>query len=49
MFILTTFFSLFRTCVKFYSDADEINATALRDHCSSLISAHWDDLTGKKI
>ncbi|XP_077288215.1 rabankyrin-5 [Arctopsyche grandis] len=36
-----------RTCVKFYSAADEINATALKDHCSSLISAHWEDLTGE--
>lgn len=39
-------FLIFRTCVKFYSAADEINATALKEHCSGLISAHWDDLTG---
>ncbi|XP_045517988.1 rabankyrin-5 [Pieris brassicae] len=36
-----------RTCVKFYSAADEIGATALKEHCSGLISAHWDDLTGE--
>ncbi|XP_013141938.1 PREDICTED: serine/threonine-protein phosphatase 6 regulatory ankyrin repeat subunit A [Papilio polytes] len=35
-----------RTCVKFYSAADEIGATALKEHCSGLISTHWDDLTG---
>ncbi|XP_063628854.1 rabankyrin-5 [Cydia splendana] len=36
-----------RTCVKFYSAADEIGASALKEHCSGLISAHWDDLTGE--
>lgn len=35
-----------RSCVKFYSAADEIGANALKEHCSGLISAHWDDLTG---
>ncbi|GBP26999.1 Rabankyrin-5 [Eumeta japonica] len=35
-----------RTCVKFYSAGDEIGANALKEHCSGLISAHWDDLTG---
>ncbi|XP_013167639.1 PREDICTED: serine/threonine-protein phosphatase 6 regulatory ankyrin repeat subunit C [Papilio xuthus] len=35
-----------RTCVKFYSAADEIGASALKEHCSGLISTHWDDLTG---
>lgn len=33
-----------RTCVKFYSVAEEINAIHLREYCSGLISAHWDDL-----
>ncbi|XP_041972423.1 rabankyrin-5 [Aricia agestis] len=36
-----------RNCVKFYSAADEISASALKEHCSGLISAHWDDLTGE--
>ncbi|XP_060806538.1 rabankyrin-5 isoform X1 [Amyelois transitella] len=36
-----------RSCVKFYSAADEIGASALKEHCSGLISAHWDDLTGE--
>ncbi|VVC93127.1 unnamed protein product, partial [Leptidea sinapis] len=36
-----------RTCVKFYSAADEIGATGLKEHCSGLISAHWDDLSGE--
>lgn len=35
-----------RTCVKFYSVADDIGANTLKEHCSGLISAHWDDLTG---
>ncbi|KAF5296308.1 hypothetical protein FQA39_LY12525 [Lamprigera yunnana] len=33
-----------RTCVRFYSVAEEINASNLRNYCSSLISTHWDDL-----
>lgn len=33
-----------RTCVKFYSVAEEINANNLREYCSSVISTHWDDL-----
>ncbi|XP_030757368.1 rabankyrin-5 [Sitophilus oryzae] len=33
-----------RTCVKFYSVAEEIQATSLREYCSGLISTHWDDL-----
>lgn len=35
-----------RNCVKFYSVADDIEANILKEHCSSLISTHWDDLTG---
>lgn len=30
-----------RNCVKLYTTADEIGASTLRDHCSTLISAHW--------
>ena len=30
-----------KNCVKLYTTADEIGATALRDHCSTLISTHW--------
>ncbi|XP_066251901.1 rabankyrin-5 isoform X2 [Euwallacea similis] len=33
-----------RNCVKFYSVAEEIHATSLREYCSGLISTHWDDL-----
>lgn len=30
-----------KNCVKFYTTADEIGAQTLKEHCSSLISAHW--------
>lgn len=30
-----------RNCVRFYTTADEIGAESLKEHCSSLISAHW--------
>lgn len=33
-----------RSCVKFYSVAEEVNAGNLREYCSGLISTHWDDL-----
>ncbi|XP_060532687.1 rabankyrin-5 isoform X2 [Cylas formicarius] len=33
-----------RSCVKFYSVAEEIQASSLREYCSGLISTHWDDL-----
>lgn len=33
-----------RTCVKFYSVAEEIGAANLLKYCSGLISTHWDDL-----
>lgn len=32
-------------CVKFYQIAEEIGATSLKDHCSELISTHWNDFT----
>ncbi|XP_015593022.1 rabankyrin-5 isoform X2 [Cephus cinctus] len=34
-------------CVRFYTAAEELGTTNLRDHCSSLISTHWEDLTGE--
>lgn len=33
-----------RSCVKFYSVAEEIEASGLLEYCSGLISTHWDDL-----
>lgn len=30
-----------KNCVKFYTTADEIGASTLKEHCLSLISAHW--------
>ncbi|XP_017786383.1 PREDICTED: rabankyrin-5-like [Nicrophorus vespilloides] len=33
-----------RSCVKFYSVAEEIEAKNLREYCSGLISTHWNDL-----
>ncbi|KAJ8913699.1 hypothetical protein NQ315_007416 [Exocentrus adspersus] len=33
-----------RSCVKFYSVAEEVDACNLREYCSGLISTHWDDL-----
>ncbi|KAJ9588903.1 hypothetical protein L9F63_017781 [Diploptera punctata] len=36
-----------RNCVKFYTTADEIGAETLKEHCSGLISAHWDDFTSE--
>jgi len=32
-------------CVKFYQTADEIGADNLKNHCSELVSNHWDDFT----
>ncbi|XP_014208933.1 rabankyrin-5 isoform X2 [Copidosoma floridanum] len=34
-------------CVRLYTVAEELGAKKLRDHCSSLISCHWDDLSGE--
>ncbi|XP_067015008.2 rabankyrin-5 [Anabrus simplex] len=36
-----------RNCVRFYTTADEIGADTLKEHCSGLISAHWDDFTSE--
>lgn len=30
-----------KNCVRFYTTADEIGADTLKEHCSTLISAHW--------
>ena len=32
-------------CVHFYQVADEIGAETLKNHCSELVSNHWDDFT----
>ena len=32
-------------CVQFYQTADEIGAEILKNHCSELVSNHWDDFT----
>ncbi|XP_043067768.1 rabankyrin-5 isoform X1 [Drosophila bipectinata] len=34
-----------RSCVRFYCVAEEIGASTLLEHCSGIISTHWDDLT----
>lgn len=34
-------------CIRFYTTADEIGAETLKEHCSSLISAHWDDFSSE--
>lgn len=36
-----------RNCVRFYTTADEIGANTLKEHCSGLISAHWDDFSSE--
>ncbi|XP_043485040.1 rabankyrin-5 [Leptopilina heterotoma] len=36
-----------KDCVSLYTVAEELGTQKLRDHCSSLISAHWEDLTGE--
>jgi rabankyrin-5 len=36
-----------RSCVRFYTIAEEVNATNLLEYCSGLISTHWDDLTAQ--
>ncbi|XP_063992491.1 rabankyrin-5 isoform X1 [Diachasmimorpha longicaudata] len=35
-----------RDCVALYTAAEGLGAEKLREYCSSLISTHWDDLTG---
>ncbi|XP_065201380.1 rabankyrin-5 [Planococcus citri] len=36
-----------KNCVRFYTTADEIGAETLKQHCSSLISTHWEDFTSE--
>ncbi|XP_054012865.1 rabankyrin-5 isoform X2 [Hylaeus anthracinus] len=37
----------FKDCVQLYAAAEELSTQKLKEHCSSLISAHWEDLTGE--
>ncbi|CAB3379555.1 Hypothetical predicted protein [Cloeon dipterum] len=34
-------------CVRLYTTAEEIGAKILQEHCSQLISAHWDEFTSE--
>lgn len=34
-----------KNCVRYYQMAEELGVELLRNHCSSLISNHWDDFT----
>ncbi|XP_072754807.1 rabankyrin-5 [Anoplolepis gracilipes] len=36
-----------KDCVELYAAAEELGTVKLKEHCSSLISAHWEDLTGE--
>ncbi|KAK3918452.1 Rabankyrin-5, partial [Frankliniella fusca] len=36
-----------KNCVRFYTTADEIGAETLKEHCSTLISSHWDDFSSE--
>ncbi|KAK9304700.1 hypothetical protein QLX08_004104 [Tetragonisca angustula] len=36
-----------KNCVQLYAAAEELGTLKLKEHCSSLISAHWEDLTGE--
>lgn len=36
-----------KNCIKLYTTAEEIEAKELKDHCSQLISTHWDDFTSE--
>ncbi|KAF3421180.1 hypothetical protein E2986_08653 [Frieseomelitta varia] len=36
-----------KNCVQLYAVAEELGTLKLKEHCSSLISAHWEDLTGE--
>lgn len=31
----------FKDCVELYAAAEELGTLKLKEHCSSLISAHW--------
>lgn len=34
-------------CIRYYTTAEEIGADGLKNHCSQLISTHWDDFTSQ--
>ncbi|XP_066603546.1 rabankyrin-5 [Prorops nasuta] len=34
-----------KDCIPLYAVAEKLDIQKLRDHCSSLISSHWEDLT----
>ncbi|XP_076107100.1 rabankyrin-5-like isoform X1 [Mytilus galloprovincialis] len=34
-----------KNCIRFYQTAEEISAELLKQHCSELISNHWNDFT----
>ena len=36
-----------KNCVRYYQMAEELGVELLRNHCSSLISNHWDDFTSE--
>lgn len=36
-----------KNCVRYYTTADEIGADTLKEHCSTLISTHWDDFSSE--
>nr|XP_034176394.1 rabankyrin-5 isoform X1 [Osmia lignaria] len=36
-----------KDCVQLYAIAEELGTRQLKEHCSSLISAHWEDLSGE--
>ncbi|EFN77373.1 rabankyrin-5 [Harpegnathos saltator] len=36
-----------KDCVVLYAAAEELGTMKLKEHCGSLISAHWEDLTGE--
>jgi ankyrin repeat protein len=38
-------FVVVRNCVRFYQVADQLAVDGLKNHCSRMISNHWDDFT----
>ncbi|KAF6038879.1 ANKFY1 [Bugula neritina] len=36
-----------QNCIRFYQTANDINAETLKNHCSELISNHWDDFSSE--
>lgn len=36
-----------KNCIKFYQSAEEMGADILKNHCSELISNHWNDFTSE--